>query len=476
MDKKMNSFKKGLMLTAISKYSVVIMQVLVLSILSRFLTPKDFGEVSIIMVFLVFFSFLASSGISSAIVQKKELKEIDINTIFLFTLIWGILLAIFYYFFSLFLDIFYENESFSSTAFWLGLILFFTSLTSVPEGLLRKNMKFRELGLTEIYANLFSSIVAIILAIKGFGIYSIIMQSFFRAILVFMGYFYFSKFRMKLSFCKDNIYSVIVYSFHDLFTNIINYFSRSLDNLLIGKLLGLNILGFYDRAYRLMLFPLKNLSLVITPVLHPIISDDNISEKGVYLVYKKVIKVLAIIGLPITVYLYINAKGIIRFVYGPNWSESVVIFKLLSISIFPQLILTVLKSFYLVSEKVKEMTKINIIGNVIIVISIISGILLGDVYKISIFISIAYIIRTLIEMVYLNLIYFKNKLSDLYISIQYSLYVSVVLIPVFYCFVERFSFQVSILINLFFLVLGFISILFINKDFEKLINIIRRRK
>ena len=70
-----DEFKKGVLYSAIGKYSNVIVQLLVQAILSRLLTPKEYGVVAIVNVFLIFFQMLADFGIGPAIIQNKKLTK-----------------------------------------------------------------------------------------------------------------------------------------------------------------------------------------------------------------------------------------------------------------------------------------------------------------------------------------------------------------------------------------------------------------
>ena len=97
-------------------------------------------------------------------------------------------------------------------------------------------------------------------------------------------------------------------------------------------------LGYYNKAYTLMLYPVNNLTGVISPVLHPILSDYQKQLDVIYKKYMKIVRLLACIGLYVAPVCFLAAEELIAILYGPNWGKSVVCFQLLAIAIIPQMI------------------------------------------------------------------------------------------------------------------------------------------
>jgi PST family polysaccharide transporter len=122
--------------------------------------------------------------------------------------------------------------------------------------------------------------------------------------------------------------------------NFINYFSRNADNLLIGKYLGTDILGFYDKAYKLMLMPVQNLTHVITPVLQPILSEYQDDKKFIFINYSKIVKLLGLIGFPSSVFLFFSAQDIILIMFGDQWLASIPVFNVLGLTVGIQMVLS----------------------------------------------------------------------------------------------------------------------------------------
>src|SRR5690554_1254051 len=108
----MEQFKKGIFYTALGKYSIVVVQLLVTALLARLLTPNEMGIVSAVNVFLVFFQLLADFGIGPAIIQNKDLTNKEVNGIFSFSLYIAFGLSILFIFLGYPMSRFYGNDVF----------------------------------------------------------------------------------------------------------------------------------------------------------------------------------------------------------------------------------------------------------------------------------------------------------------------------------------------------------------------------
>jgi O-antigen/teichoic acid export membrane protein len=386
--------KVGIVINFIARYSNIVIQIFIGAILARLLSPEEFGVVAIIMVFITFFNLLADMGMGPAIIQNKSLTSKDNSTIFNFTIILGLFLSIFFYLFSYFLSNFYSNDEYITISKYLSLSVLFYSINIVPQAILKKDRRFKTLGLIQIIINLIIGIVTIYLAYLGFSYYSLIWQAILRSFILFILFFSYSGLKFKLVFSIAPIKSIFSFSFYQFLFNFINYFSRNLDNILIGKYLGTSALGYYDKAYKLMLYPVQNLTHVITPVLHPVLSNYQNDKDTIYYAYKKVVNILAILGVPISVFLFFAADEIILILYGSEWVDSIPAFKILAISIIIQIILSSSGSIFQATGRADLL----FLSGALSAILNIAGISIGIFYKgsiewVSIGITIAFSIN-----------------------------------------------------------------------------------
>ncbi|QWU15123.1 polysaccharide transporter, PST family [Paenibacillus sophorae] len=332
------SIKKAATINFIAKYINVVIQILYSAILARILTPADFGIVVVITVFTTFFMLLADMGIGPAVIQNKKINENDTNNIFTFTVYLGIVVAALFMLFSIPLSAFYDNEVYVPIGVLLSISLFFNTLNIVPNALLLKKKQFKTLGVRLIVITIISAIPTIILAQLGFRYYAIVFYSILSSLFTFIWNYITVQLRFKLTFEMHSIIKIRNFSLYQFAFNFVNYFSRNLDNLLIGKFIGNAALGYYDKSYRLMLMPVQNLTHVITPILHPILSNHQEDKAYIFTRYMKVVKILSLLGVFITVYCFFSAEEIIFLMFGDQWGSAVPSFRILALSVWAQMV------------------------------------------------------------------------------------------------------------------------------------------
>nr|WP_262918605.1 lipopolysaccharide biosynthesis protein [Belliella filtrata] len=328
------------MYTGISKYSTVIISIVIGAILARLLSPEEFGVVALITVIISFFNILTNAGIGPAVIQNKKLEEEDLQSIFLFSIIIGFILALIFFFTATPISSFYSNKELIPLIRLMSLTVFFSALKIVPNALLLKKLKFKKVGIINVLVQLISGIFAVLFAFKGFSYYALIFKSIFDGMFTFAFFYWLSPIKITFNLKTSAINKILRFSTFQFLFNFINYFSRNLDNLLIGKFLSPASLGFYDKSYQLMMMPVSNLTHVITPVLHPVLSDFHYDKNRISNAYNKVVLLLATIGFPLSVFLYFSASEIILLLYGDQWMQSIPVFKILALTVGLQMILS----------------------------------------------------------------------------------------------------------------------------------------
>ncbi len=403
------SIKKAAFINFISKYANIFIQILYQSVLARILTPNDFGIVAVIMVFTTFFMVFADMGLGTAVIQNKKLTREDTNNIFSFTVYFGIGLALIFCLFSVPLAYFYNDEAYKSIGCLLSISLFFNTLNMIPNALLLKEKRFIAVGVRLVVVSIISSVFTIILAIGGLKYYSIVFYSIFTAFFTFLWNELSVKARFSFKFKMSSLKKVFNYSAFQFAFNIINYFSRNLDNLLIGKFMGNEALAFYDKGYRLMLYPVQNLTHVITPVLHPILSEYQDNREYIYNQYLKVIKILSLIGIFVSVYCYFAAEEIVVIMFGSQWEDAVPCFRFLALSVWAQMITSSSGSIYQSLGNTKLLFYSGFITAMVSVIAILIGVSSKSIVNVSICVTIAYNIHFIITYIIMMKWGFRNS-------------------------------------------------------------------
>ena len=330
---KQRMFLKDIAYSGISKYSTIIIVLIVTSILARLLSPSDFGVVAIATVFITFFNLVSDFGIATAIVQFKNLTQDDIKNIFGWTFWIAILLSSLFFLCSPLLSTFYDNPLLNSVCQLLSFQVLFATLNIVPNALLVKQKKFNVIAARTLSIQILCGVASVAAAFNAVGIYSLLINPIIGTFLNFVINVVYMKLSIKLIPAVSSIEKIFSFSSYQFLFNFINYIGNNLDKMIIGKTISVAGLGYYEKAYRLGQLPAHTILGVLGPVLHPYLSDYQNNPDKILDIYNKMNRILLTISFPISAYCLLCAKELILIVFGYQWIESILYFSLLSITI-----------------------------------------------------------------------------------------------------------------------------------------------
>lgn len=313
----------GIKWLSIARFSKQAFQFITLIILARLLNPDDFGLMASAMVVIGLLNILRDMGLSAAIIQRKSVNDSLLSTLFWLSLIIGIFAATCLIIISHFIAEFYKTPPLEFILQVLSIGFLISSLTLIHQALLEKELKFNLLAKIEIFATLFGAVVGILLAFNNFGVWSLVFQNLVNISIVSLFLWFNSSFRPKLHFKFYEVKKVANYSVNLAGFNVVNYFVRNSDYVLIQKYLGENLLGFYNLAYRIMLYPLQNITTVISRVMFPVYSklqDDNEKFRSSYI---ELTNLIALVTFPLMLWVMAVSDIFIISLFGSKW-ESVI--------------------------------------------------------------------------------------------------------------------------------------------------------
>lgn len=187
---------------------------------------------------------------------------------------------------------------------------------------------------------------AIAAAYAGAGIYALTINPVFSSLMLFVINYRQNPLSVHLKPGKAAVGKVFSFSAYQFSFQLLNYFSRNLDKLLMGRYMSLSQLGYYDKSYRLMMLPLQNIAYVVSPVMHPIFSEMQNDLRKLADSYRKVVRLLALIGLPLSVVLWFTAQELVLIIFGDQWQPSVPVFRILALSVGIQIVMSTSGSIF----------------------------------------------------------------------------------------------------------------------------------
>ena len=371
-----SKLRSGAIISFAARYADLFIQLGITALLSRLLSPSEFGVIAVVMVLVVFFAIFSEAGLGVAVVQEGNLSRDDISTLFNLSLLLGASLGLLFFFSGGVIASFYSNPVYKGIARWLSMTLFFSTLNIVPQALLRKRQRFALHGVLQITASALSGILAVIFALKGKSYYSLVYKSVFSSVLFFFLCAFAAKLPVSRVFLTGTVKRVASFSLFQFLFNFINYFSRNLDKLLVGRYLGMAPLGYYEKSYRLMMLPLQSFTFALSPILHPILAEYRDTPDAIYHAYLRISRLMAFVGFPLSVFLAYSSREIILIIFGQQWLESVPVFQILSFSVGIQMVLSLSGSIFQSAGR----TDLLFVSGFLSAILMVSGTMLGIVY------------------------------------------------------------------------------------------------
>lgn len=406
------SMKRAAIINAAGKYAKIGLQVVVSAIMARILSPEDYGIVAVITVFSTFFTTLADMGFGAAVIQRKDLSGSEVDDIYSFTVYMSVALMALFALASHPIAAFYEDDVYISLGYLLSISLLFNALNMVPNGILNREKRFQTIAVRTVVVYIGAAAVSVAMALAGFRYYALAAEAILTAFFTFVWNIKTTRPHFHVRGFMPSVRKVLGYSGYQFAFNLVNYFSRNLDNLLTGKFMGAAELGYYNKAYSLMLYPVNNLAGVISPVIHPMLSDFQDKKDVIYEQYLKILRLLACVGIYVAPLCYLAAPEIIEILYGPNWGSSVRCFQLLSIAIVPQMINSSTGGIFQALGNTKLLFQNSCINTGITVVAILLGVFVGgDIVSLSAFVGAAYVLHFLTAAFMLVKLGFRYSLA-----------------------------------------------------------------
>lgn len=299
---------------------------LVQVILARLLLPSDFGNLAIILAIVGYLSVFVQSGVSTAIIQKKDLSSIDVNT--LFTISISIATVIFFLLFiiSPYISEYYNKPELTSPLRVTASLLFFYSINAIQVGVLSRKMDFKTIFLRNSFVVPLAGTVAIIMAYNGLGLWSLITHAILNIVLTVVFMSIGTNMKLRFQYSKESACALYSFSIKIMGASMISGFSDLFRTMSIGKKYSTSDLAFYDRGYNYSLLVLQVINNSIQSVLLPVFSRDQDDISHLKEVSRKSIRLTVFTLAPFLFGMIIIAKPLVLLLLTEKWLPCVPFF------------------------------------------------------------------------------------------------------------------------------------------------------
>lgn len=323
----------GTIWTAVSSGIMAFIQILRLSILTRFLDKSDFGLIAIVVLVLGFTQIFADLGVSVSLFSRKEISKKEYSSLYWVSLILGGLLYLLLFSAAPFIADFYQQPLLKKLIPIMGLDLIIATAGVQFRIFRQKELQFKSLAIIDIIASLLSLFVAILFAYNGAGVWSIVYSTLFASclanlLLMVTGL---RSHPLKLYINIKEGKSFYKIGFYQTGAQILDYLASQLDILIIGKLMSFSDLGAYNLVKQLVSKVYAIINPIITKVAIPVLATLNDKIELLKEKYLQMLGMVSLVNFAIYGLMAVLAKEVLLIMYGADYINSTLVFQVLCI-------------------------------------------------------------------------------------------------------------------------------------------------
>lgn len=323
---------KGLAWSALDRFGGQGIQFLFGIWLTRILDTSDYGLLGMILIFIAVGQTLIDSGFGSALIWKKNPSQTDYSTVFYFNISISFILYAFFYFTAPLVAGFYDNPQLVSLIRVICLNFIILSFSLIQQTILQKKVDFKLMAFVNSGGSVVAGVVALYLALHGFGVWSIVWQLLIKSLINSLFLWIFSSWRPLAVFDFNVLKELFGYGSKLTIAGLIYTVFQNLYFNIIGKLFPIDALGLYTRASQLQDFPVKTGTSIFNRVVFPVFSAINDDKERLLNAIRKSLKSIVFIMYPVIFGLMAVSDQLIVVLFTEKWISVSLYFRLLLIT------------------------------------------------------------------------------------------------------------------------------------------------
>lgn len=307
-----------------------LVSLLILMILSRLLSPSDFGLLAIALIYMSMAEIVSKMGIGPAIAQRLDLTFRHTEVAFTLSVMLGASVTAATWLFAPLVGLIFKEPAMVEVLRGLSVVFVISGAGNVSEYLLYRELRFKSLTTTKILSHVVGyGFTSIAMAFLGFGIWSLVWGTIARHTIYSLMVIRYSPPPLRPRLAVQEATDLIGYGVGFSFTWFLNSVAQQIGPFVIGRFMGVTSLGYYTRAHSLILFPLQ-LGFVLIHILFPVISKRQQHKEILRIVYLHGIEMLWLMGLPVSILVFMSAPEIVAVVLGEQWDPVTPILSILA--------------------------------------------------------------------------------------------------------------------------------------------------
>jgi teichuronic acid exporter len=319
----------GLLWSFLDSFSSQGIQFIVGIVLARLLSPREFGLIGMLSIFIAISQSFIDSGFTTALIRKNNCTKEDYSTIFYFNIIVSVFFYLLLFSFSGAISSFFNEPQLKSLIQVLGIGLLFNSLAIIQKTIMVKELNFKIQMRISFTASLLSGLISLLMAYQGMGVWSLVALTLSRFGISTILLWVWSTWRPIMVFSMRSFKDLFSFGSKLLISGLLDTGYRNVYNLIVGKFFSASELGYYVQADQFQTLPSQNLVGVISKVSFPVLSSIQNEPEKLRAAYKKLIKSTMLFTFVLMIGLAAVAKPLILTLIGEKWLPSVIYLQML---------------------------------------------------------------------------------------------------------------------------------------------------
>ncbi len=349
-------------------------------VLARLLVPADFGLMGMIYIILTIGTVLIDSGLSTSLIRSESVDQKELSTVFYANICIAILFYLIIFITAPFVAVFYKQEILTNLIRFQGLTLIFSSIWSIQNVLLIKELNFKKITVMSLISSFLGAIIGIILAYYNYGVWSIVIMNNFTIILNTILHWVYSTWRPKLEFSKEKFLYHYKFGYKLVIVQLFEAIFGNIYNLIIGKVYNKNTLGFYTRADSFKKTIIFSISTPLKSVLLPLLTTIKDDKEKLKTIYILLLQIVLLVISPVLLFCVVFAKPIFILLFTEKWNMAIPYFQIVCLAGILYPINTYIVSFLNVKGRSDLVLKIDIIKKIALAIGILISMWFHDIY------------------------------------------------------------------------------------------------
>lgn len=296
-----------------------LVQLVVQIIMARLLAPEEFGALAIMLVFVNIGNVIVQSGLNTAIVQAKEVDDVDLSTVFWMSFGVSLVLVVVFYISSPLVAEYYAMPHIIWPLRFLGLLMLVTAFNSVQVAIVQRELQLRKVFNATLASVLFSGAIGIVSAVAGAGLWALVLQQFAYQVTSCFVLGLQVKWLPSISFDGFKARKHFSYGWKLLLSGMLDQGYQSLSDLIIGKQFSTLSLGLVSQGKKYPQALGMMLDGAIQPVMLSAVSRIQDDKGGVKRLVRRALKTSTFLIAPSMTLFAVSASPIVGLLLGDKW-------------------------------------------------------------------------------------------------------------------------------------------------------------